>query len=129
MTDARLVVGRAPGTDSEKGGRTLGEERRRFGRARLGGGKTESVMTGCRRLEQGRRMRRAGSKRGKCVAQLGTVGRFLPGMAVANVDQAALRIDVLNRVLQSRLPAGKQRRREQQPREQGPQVSWREQRR
>jgi len=74
-------------------------------------------------------MRRAGSERGKCVAQLGTVGRFLPGMAVADVDQAALRIDVLNRVLQSRLPAGKQRRGEQQPREQGPQVSWREQRR
>ena len=55
-------------------------------------------------------MRRAGSERGKCVAQLGTLGCFLPGMAVSDVDEAALRIDVLNRVLQSRLPAGKQRR-------------------
>jgi hypothetical protein len=38
-------------------------------------------------------------------------------MAVAQVDEAALRIEVLERVLQSRLPAGKQRRGEQQPRE------------
>jgi hypothetical protein len=38
-------------------------------------------------------------------------------MAVPEVDQAALRIDVLNRVLQRGLPAGEQRRGEQQPRE------------
>jgi hypothetical protein len=38
-------------------------------------------------------------------------------MAVPEVDQAALCIDVLNRVLQGGLPAGKQRRREQQPRQ------------
>jgi len=38
-------------------------------------------------------------------------------MAVAEMDQATLRIDVLNRVLQGGLPAGKQRRRKQQPRE------------
>jgi hypothetical protein len=49
-------------------------------------------------------------KRSQGVAQLGTVGRRLPGMGVAEMDQAAFRIDVLNRVLQSRLPAGKQRR-------------------
>jgi hypothetical protein len=87
------------------------------------------VVIGRRRFEQGRRMRRACCERGKCVAQLGTVGRFLPGMAVPDVDQAALRIEVLKRVLQRRLPAGKQRRREQQPREYSPQLSWRGQRR
>ena len=86
-------------------------------------------MIGRRRLEERLRERRARSERGKRVAQLGAVGRFLPGMAVADVDQAALRIYVLNRVLQSRLPAGKQRRSEQQPREESPQVSWRGQRR
>jgi hypothetical protein len=36
---------------------------------------------------------------------------------------------VLNRVLQRRLPAGKQRRGEQQPRDQGSKASWRGQRR
>jgi hypothetical protein len=39
------------------------------------------------------------------------------------MDQAALRIYVLKRVLQSRLPADKQRRGEQQPRDQNPKIS------
>jgi len=63
-----------------------------------------------RRFEQGRRIRRACSKRSQSVAQLGTVGGLLPGMAVPEMDQAALRIYVLNRMLQRRLPARKQRR-------------------
>ena len=117
MTDARLAIRRTPASDSEKDGRTLGEERRRFGSAPPGGEETEGVMVGRRRLEQGRRMRGTCRERGKRVAQLGTVGRFLPGMAVPDVDQAALGIYVLNRVLQGRLPARKQRRGEQQPRE------------
>ena len=129
MTDARRMIGRAPGTDSEKDGRTLREERRRFGCARPRCGKTEGVMISRRRLEQGRRMRRTRSERGESVAQLGTVGRLLPGMTVPEMDQAALRIDVLNRMLQGRLPAGKQRCGEQQPRDQGSKVSWRGQRR
>jgi hypothetical protein len=44
-------------------------------------------------------------------------------MALPKMDQAALRIDVLKRVLQSRLPAGKQSRGEQQPRDQSPKIS------
>ena len=86
-------------------------------------------MISGRRLEQGRGMRRTCGKRSESVAQLGTVGRLLPGMAVPEMDQAALRIYVLNRVLQSRLPAGKQRGGEQQPRDQSSKVSWRGQRR
>jgi len=74
-------------------------------------------------------MRRTRSERGESVAQLGTVGRLLPGMTVPEMDQAALRIYVLNRMLQSRLPAGKQRRGEQQPRDQCSKISWRGQRR
>ena len=74
-------------------------------------------MISRRRLEQRRRMRRACCERGKCVAQLGAVGRFLPGMAVPEMDQPALRVYVLKRVLQGRLPAGKQRRCKQQARE------------
>jgi len=74
-------------------------------------------MISLRRLEQGRGMRRACSQRSQSVAQLGTVGRLLTGMAVAQVDQAAPGIYVLNRMLQRRLPAGKQRRRKQQPRD------------
>jgi len=54
-------------------------------------------------------MRGACGKRSQSVAQLGTVGRLLPGMGVPEMDQAALRIDVLNWMLQGRLPAGKQR--------------------
>jgi len=129
MTDARRTIRRAPGTDSEKDGRTLREEWRRFGCARPRCRKTEGVMISRRRLEQRWRMRRACGKRGESVAQLGTVGRALPGMAVPEMDQAALRIYVLNRVLQGRLPAGKQHRGEQQPGEKGRQVSWRGQRR
>ena len=45
------------------------------------------------------------------------MGRLVPGMAVAEMDQATFRIDVLNRVLQGSLPAGKQHRRKQQTRE------------
>ena len=74
-------------------------------------------------------MRRTCSEAAERVAQLGTVGRLLPGMAIPEMDQAALRIYVLNRVLQRRLPAGKQRRGEQQPRDQGSKASWRGQRR
>ena len=55
-------------------------------------------------------MHGTGGKRSQSVAQLGTVGRRLPGTGVPEMDQAAFRIDVLDRVLQSRLPAGKQRR-------------------
>ena len=68
-------------------------------------------------------MRRTCGKRSESVTQLGTVWRLLPGMAVPEMDQAALRIYVLNRVLQSRLPAGKQGRGEQQPRAQSPKIS------
>jgi hypothetical protein len=80
-------------------------------------------MISRRRLEHGRRVRRTCGERSESVAQLGTVGRLLPGMAVPEMDQAALRIDVLKRVLQSRLPAGKQSRGEQQPRDQSPKIS------
>lgn len=55
-------------------------------------------------------MRGTRGKRSEGVAQLGTVGRLLAGMGVPEMDQAALRIYVLNRMLQRRLPAGKQRR-------------------
>ena len=122
-------AGRAVTSLLEDGGRALREERRRFGCARPRCGKTEGVMISRRRLEQGRRMRRTRSERGESVAQLGTVGRLLPGMTVPEMDQAALRIYVLNRMLQSRLPAGKQRRGEQQPRDQCSKISWRGQRR
>jgi len=101
----------------EDGGRALREERRRFGYAWPRCGKTENVVIGRWRLEQRRRMRRACGQRCEGITELRAMGRLLPGMAVAEMDQATLRIDVLNRVLQGGLPAGKQRRRKQQPRE------------
>lgn len=60
----------------------------------------------------------AGSERSQQVAQ-GILRRFAAG----DVDQGAQLIDMLDRVLQRRLPAGEQRDDEKKPRRAGAQVT------
>jgi hypothetical protein len=69
------------------------------------------VPVGRGRLEGERRRRCARRERGEDVA-----GRRFFGGLTSEVNQARA-IGVLQRMDQGRLPAGKQRRREQQPRE------------
>jgi hypothetical protein len=108
---------RAPGNDSEKCGRALREERRRFGYTRPGFGRPKGVVIGRRRLEGERGVRRAGRQRGERVAELRAIGLRRSGVALAEVYQAAVRVGMLQRMQQRRLPAGEQRRSEDKPRE------------
>ena len=117
MADARRTVRRAPGTDSERDWRTLCEERRRFGCARPRFGEPEGVPVGRRCLERERRLRRTRRQRSERVAGCGFFGGLAP-----KVDEARA-VDVLQRVNERRLPAGKQGRGEQQPRDQSAKIS------
>jgi hypothetical protein len=95
---------------SEKSGRTLREERRRLREPPLGDRGDRVFAARDWSVERKRGLRRAGCKRGEHIA----VGRFVRRLA-AKMDQAR-RIGVLKRVNQRRLPAGEQRRGEEQPR-------------
>ena len=82
------------------------EERQRFRNARSAGTLEGKFLENfCDRQRNGGR-RRAGGERIQLIAQL--AGRFL--VALAGVDQRAVAVDVLERMEQRRLPAGKQRK-------------------
>ena len=60
---------------------------------------------------------RAGSKRGQQVAERSGLRIVIMRMAAVEVDELSELVDVRHRMLERRLPAGNQRERQQQPKE------------
>lgn len=103
-------IRRALGNDSEKCGRALREERRRLREPPLGGRRDRAFAARYGEVECKLGLRRARSERAEHVA-----GDVLVRGFAAEVDETLL-VGVLQRVQQRRLPAGKQRYDEENPR-------------
>jgi hypothetical protein len=94
------------------GGRTPGEEGRRLRQAR-GVDRVRSHRIA--RALPGKENRRLGGAGGQCgerIAQQPALGVVAMRMSAVKVDELAELVDVLDRVLERRLPAGKQRENE-----------------
>jgi hypothetical protein len=93
------------------GGRTLRAERRRIGGAwRALVTRRNKKFDMLRRDDRRRRIRRASGERGERIAQQPAVGLpVVVRVAAVEMDELAVLVDVLDRVLERRLPAGKQR--------------------
>ena len=92
------------------------EERRRFRYARRACGIGRRVVVGLKRTENRMRRRRTGGERRQQIAERAGARLILVRMAAGEVDELAARVDVLDRVLQRRLPRDKQHRRKRNPR-------------
>ena len=77
-------------------------------------------MLGSRKLEDERRIRRAGGERRQRITQgAGAIRVALVRMAISEVNQAAVLVKVLERVQQRVLPSGKERDNQEDPCETG----------
>ena len=88
----------------------------RFSDARRANRRRWSFEVGGRKSSQdNRNVGRARGESGERVAQRSWFRFTLVGMAAVEMNELAQLVDVLDRVLQRRLPAGKQRNREKDP--------------